>query len=299
MSPLRRLGAVLVTAALGVVLSATAAHADWTFYRTGPHIGACWNKVTAYGGVYQVSNVILNGTSSTHTVIVQVSRPGVGITESHYYTATAGQWVGGPIANVAIVPNDSYIVYLDGVQVVNIPANGIPWYMDNCQTTESPSSKIRTAISYGMSQLDAVYTGCSAGAYRMGAVAPYTMYHDGSSCGQRTYLQPAGTAGFDCSGLMYKMFQAAGVYFPWTSSSAMKSGIPQISKSQIRVGDLLVKDGHVAMYLGDGDNDGVPSVLEATPKFQNADGSWDGVVISDARPYLNSSLFTAHRVSGT
>jgi hypothetical protein len=296
---LRRLGVVSVAALLGITLSATAAHADFTFYRTGPHVGACWNKVTAYGGVYQVSNVLLNGTSGTHTVTVQVSRPGSGIIQSDTYTAVAGQWVGGPIANVAIIPNDSYLVYLDGAQIVGIPSNGIPYYMDNCQTVESPSSKIRTAISYGMAHLDDVYTGCNAGSYRMGAVAPYTLYHDGSSCGQKTYKQPAGKAGFDCSGLIYKMFQAAGVYFPWTSSSAIKAGVPQVSKSQIRVGDLLAKDGHVAMYLGDGDGDGIPSVLEATPKFLNADGSYDGVVISDARPYLNSSLFTAHRVSGT
>jgi hypothetical protein len=79
----------------------------------------------------------------------------------------------------------------------------------------------------------------------------------------------------------------------------MKSGIPQVSKSQIRVGDLLAKNGHVAVYLGDGNGDGVASVLEATPKWQNADGSWHGVMISDATAYLNSSEYTAHRVPGT
>ncbi|MFI6824308.1 hypothetical protein ACIBJE_25695 [Micromonospora sp. NPDC050187] len=45
----------------------------------------------------------------------------------------------------------------------------------------------------------------------------------------------------------------------------MKSGIPQGAKSQIQVGDLLAKNGHVTVYLGDGDGDGVASVLEATP----------------------------------
>ena len=64
------------------------------------------------------------------------------------------------------------------------------------------------------------------------------------------------------------------------------------------VGDLLVKNGHVAVYLGDGDGDGVPSVLEATPEWTNPDGSKTGVIISDAFKYLNDSAYTAHRVSG-
>jgi cell wall-associated NlpC family hydrolase len=124
------------------------------------------------------------------------------------------------------------------------------------------------------------------------------MTHIGAPCGQSNYYQPAGSKGFDCSGLIYKMFEYAGVYFPWTSSSAIKTGVPQVAKSQIQVGDLLAKDGHVAMYLGDGDGDGVASVLEATPTTWNADGSRIGVVISDATGYMNDPAFSAHRVNG-
>ncbi|WP_170839269.1 NlpC/P60 family protein [Micromonospora halophytica] len=290
-----------VAALLGLALPATAAHADYTFYRTSPHVGACWNKVTAYGGVYQVTNNLLNGTSSTQTVRVEVHRPGVGLQSSQTYSAAAGVWKAGAVANVSIYYNDAYRVYLNGAKILDLAAVGFPYYMMNCQTVESPSVKIRQAISYGMAKLDSLYVGCAAGTYRMGTVAPTTLYHDGTTCGQsRVYKQPAGTTGYDCSGLIYKMFQHAGVYFPWSSSAAMKSGVPKLAdKSQIRVGDLLVKNGHVAMYLGDGNGDGIPSVLEATPKWQNPDGSWTGVVISDARPYLNSSLYTAHRVSGT
>jgi hypothetical protein len=295
----RRIGAALAAIVLGAMLFPPAASADYTFYRTGPHVGACWNKVTAYGGVYQVTNNLLNGTASTHSVRVEVYRPGVGLQSSQTYSATAGQWKVGTIAHVAIIPNDSYQVYLDDAKILDLPANGFPYYMMNCQTVESSSIKVRQAISYGMAQLDALYVGCAAGTYRFGTVAPTNLYHDGTICGQsRVYLQPAGTIGYDCSGLVYKMFQSAGVYFPWTSSSSMQAGIPQVPKSQIQVGDLLVKSGHVAVYLGDGDGDGIPSVLEATPKFQNPNGSWTGVMISDARPYLNSSSFTAHRVPG-
>ena len=276
------------------------AHADWTFYRTGPHTGACWNKVNAYGGVYQVSNVLLNGTGAWHTATVQNFRPGVGLQSNQSYTAAPGEWKGGEIVHVAIVPGDEFRYYLNGTLVAAIPAGGIPFYMQHCKVVESPSVKVRQAISYGLAALDAVYTGACAGSYRFGAAPTYGMWHYGSSCGsgQGNYWQPAGVRGFDCSGLVYKMFEYAGVYFPWQSSSAMKSGIPQVSKAYIQVGDLLVKNGHVAVYLGDGDGDGVPSVLEATPEWANPDGSKTGVIISDAFKYLNDSAYTAHRVPG-
>ncbi|MEO7590067.1 MAG: NlpC/P60 family protein [Byssovorax sp.] len=256
--------------------------------------------MNAYGGVYQVSNVLLNGTGASHTAGVQSFRPGVGLQSSYTYTAAPGEWKGGEVANVAIVPGDEFRYYLDGTLVAGIPASGIPFYMQNCKVVESPSANVRLAISYGLAALDAVYTGACAGSYRFGAAPTYGMWHYGSSCGsgQGNYYQPAGVRGFDCSGLVYKMFGYAGVYFPWQSSSAMKTGIPQISKAYIQVGDLLVKNGHVAVYLGDGDGDGVPSVLEATPEWANPDGSKTGVIISDAFKYLNDSAYTAHRVSG-
>lgn len=299
MSLLRRIGVVTAVTLLGVVLTGTAARADWTSYRTDPSVIACWQKVNAYGGVYQVSNGLLNSTAGYHTVRVTVYRPGVGLIADQTYTSSPGEWKLGVIANVALVPDDEYDVDLDGVRAVGIPAHGIPYYMDNCKVTDPPSPALRTAINFGLAQLDSIYTGCNGGTYRFGTVAPYAMTHYGASCGQHNYYQPAGTKGYDCSGLIYKMFQAAGVYFPWTSSITMNSAIPTIPKSQIRVGDLLVKNGHVAMYLGDGDSDGVASVLEASPKWTNPDGSKTGVVISDATGYMNDPSFTAHRVSGT
>jgi hypothetical protein len=276
------------------------ARADYTFYRTAPHAGACWIKVNAYGGVYQVTNILLNGTAYAQTATVQSYRPGVGLQSSQTYTAAPGEWKVGAIAHVALVPNDEFRYYLNGTLVAGIPAHGIPFYMNHCKVKESPSVKVRQAISYGLAALDAVYTGACAGAYRFGAAPSTGIWHYGSSCnsGQGNYYQPAGARGFDCSGLMYRMFEYAGVYFPWQSSSAMKTGIPQISKAYIQVGDLLVKYGHVAMYLGDGDGDGIPSVLEATPEWANPDGSKTGVIISDANKYLNDSAYTAHRVPG-
>ncbi|HEY0641202.1 MAG TPA: NlpC/P60 family protein [Pseudonocardiaceae bacterium] len=165
------------------------------------------------------------------------------------------------------------------------------------------SAAIEAAIAYGQAQVGvSLYTGCSAGAYRMGAMPSQEMHFDGRSCGQSyIYVLRPGWKGFDCSGLIYRMFQAAGVYFPYTSSSAM-AALPAVPKSQIRRGDLLVKPGsHVAMYLGIAN--GIPWALEASPKqILEQSGIWrvaKGVMAVDARPYLNSSGYTARRVPGT
>jgi hypothetical protein len=53
---------MLAAASVIASLFTSPARADYTFYRTGPHTGACWNKVTAYGGVYQITNNLLNTT---------------------------------------------------------------------------------------------------------------------------------------------------------------------------------------------------------------------------------------------
>lgn len=297
MSVLRRIGVMAVTATLGVTMFGRAAHADFTIYRTDPHVIACWEKVNAFGGVYQVSNGLLNGTGGWHTARVLVNRPWVGLMSDQSYVAAPGEWKLGPVVNVALVPGDEYLVDLNGARAVGIPASGIPFFMNHCKVKESPSQNIREAISFGLAQLDSVYTGGCADPWRFGVVPTRAMWHRGACLGQNDYFQPANVKGFDCSGLINKMFQHAGVYFPWASSSAMKANVPQVPKSQIQVGDLLAKNGHVAMYLGDGDGDGVPSMLEARPRWGNADGSTTGVMISNAWEYLNDSSYTAHRVT--
>jgi hypothetical protein len=170
-------------------------------------------------------------------------------------------------------------------------------------TQAATSSAIETAIAYGQAQVGvSLYTGCSAGAYRMGASPSREMHFDGRGCGQSyIYVLRPGWKGYDCSGLIYKMFQAAGVYFPYQSSSAM-SVLPTVSKSQIRRGDLLLRPGsHVAMYLGVAN--GIPWALEASPKqILEQAGIYrvaKGVMAVDARPYLNSTSYTARRVPGT
>jgi cell wall-associated NlpC family hydrolase len=170
-----------------------------------------------------------------------------------------------------------------------IAASGSP---GNCSSAPTIST-FQMALDYGMSNIGTIYVGCAAGNYRFGVVAPYDMYHDGTTCGQsRVYFQPAGSVGFDCSGLMVEMFDAAGIYLPYQSSTAIKDYVPQVSKSIIQPGDMLAKYGHVVMYIGNG------QVMESSPYIQNSDSSWTGTRINADSSYMNSADYTAHRYPG-
>ncbi len=282
------MGVVLVgmLTALMVALPVQSARADFTFYETQPHVGACWDKVNAYGGVYQVTNNLLNGTNSAHTARIRNVRPGDGVQQDSSYTAAAGQWKQGPTAHLSIVFDDIFQYYLDGRKAVEIPARGIPHYMNHCDVEESSSVTVRRAISAGLAQLDAVYNGGCSGAYRYnGQPHPSGTTWNGDCIGQNDYYQPAGTVGFDCSGLITYMYAQAGLDIGAYSSSAM-GNFPN-RNGAMRPGDLYVNPGsHVAMYVGDTDGDGIPTVLESTPETQNPDGSYTGVIIRETDDYL-------------
>ena len=59
--------------------------------------------------------------------------------------------------------------------------------------------------------------------------------------------------GYDCSGLAYAAWAAAGVAIP-RDSYEQWAGLPHVSLSAIEPGDLLIYngEGHVAMYVGNG-----------------------------------------------
>jgi cell wall-associated NlpC family hydrolase len=162
----------------------------------------------------------------------------------------------------------------------------------NCSSTPTTST-FQLALNYGMSELGTIYVGCAGGDYRFGKVAPYDMYHDGTTCGQsRVYFQPQGSTGFDCSGLMVQMFDAAGIYLPYQSSTAIVQNVPQVSKSSIQEGDMLAKSGHVVMWIGNN------QVIESTPYMQNSDTSWTGTRVNSASSFMDSADYTAHRYPG-
>ncbi|MDP3235375.1 MAG: NlpC/P60 family protein [Myxococcales bacterium] len=141
----------------------------------------------------------------------------------------------------------------------------------------APASGIDAAIAFGMSQLGAPYVG-GASPFRFGKPGNGNTYQQ---AGQRAYVSQKGVVGYDCSGLMVTMLKKAGIDISrFSSSRSMKSGLPEVSKQALQPGDLLVKNGHVSMYIGDG------KMIESVPS---------GVRVTSASKYINDPSYTGHR----
>ncbi|MGH3249297.1 MAG: NlpC/P60 family protein [Trebonia sp.] len=91
-----------------------------------------------------------------------------------------------------------------------------------------------------------------------------------------------GPGSFDCSGLMYAAWGAAGVTLPRDTYGEW-AGLPHVPLSDLQPGDLILYNGesHVAMYVGDGyiiDAPHTGAVVEKLPEStswyaQGADGA--------------------------
>ncbi len=139
------------------------------------------------------------------------------------------------------------------------------------------SAGIQAAIDFGLSQQGAPYVG-GASPFRFGTPGDGRTYQ---MSGQQAYVSPRGVVGYDCSGLMVTMLKKAGINISHLGSSrAMKSNLPQVPKSELQPGDLLVKNGHVAMYIGNG------QMIESVP---------GGVKVSPASKYINDPAYSGHR----
>ena len=60
-----------------------------------------------------------------------------------------------------------------------------------------------------------------------------------------------GPSSFDCSGFTSFVWRKAGVTIPRTSA-AQYNGLPHVSKSKARLGDLVYSPGHIGLYIGHG-----------------------------------------------
>lgn len=56
---------------------------------------------------------------------------------------------------------------------------------------------------------------------------------------------------FDCSGLVYASWRAAGISLP-RSSEQMFAKLGKIDWAELQPGDILWRPGHVGLYIGDG-----------------------------------------------
>ena len=138
------------------------------------------------------------------------------------------------------------------------------------------AANIQAAIDFGLSQLGAPYVG-GASPFRFGTPGDGRTYQ---MDGQKPYVSQKGVIGYDCSGLMVTMLKKAGIDVSNLGSSrAMKASLPKVDKNNLQPGDLLVKNGHVSMYIGDG------KMIESVP---------GGVKVSDASKYINDPAYTGH-----
>lgn len=141
----------------------------------------------------------------------------------------------------------------------------------------STSTGIQAAIDFGLTQLGAPYVG-GASPFRFGTPGDGKTYQ---MEGQRPHVSPKGVIGYDCSGLVVTMLKKAGIDLSgMASSSQMKARLPQVPKDQLQPGDLLVKNGHVSMYIGNG------QMIESVPA---------GVRVVPASTYINDPAYTGHR----
>ena len=144
-------------------------------------------------------------------------------------------------------------------------------------TSTGAPANIQAAIDFGLSQQGAPYVG-GGSPFRFGKPGDGNTYQ---MDGQKAYVSPKGVVGYDCSGLMVTMLKKAGIDLSGMASSrAMKAQLPQVPKDQLQPGDLLVKNGHVAMYIGNG------QMIESVP---------GGVHVTSASKYINDPAYSGHR----
>jgi cell wall-associated NlpC family hydrolase len=109
-----------------------------------------------------------------------------------------------------------------------VPATGTTRVPAGFQLPSGTSPLVATVISYALAQLGKPYI--------WGGTGP---------------------AGYDCSGLVMKAYQAAGISLPRTTFQQVDEGTPVYTTSQLEPGDLIftpgsdgTNPGHVGMYIG-------------------------------------------------
>jgi peptidoglycan hydrolase-like protein with peptidoglycan-binding domain len=144
-------------------------------------------------------------------------------------------------------------------------------------TAGSAPPNVLSALGWARTQVGAPYYGGSSpfrdGA-RPGDGKTYQM------TGQSAYVSQLGVIGYDCSGFVTAVMRQAGVELGPQSSGNLRRSLPAVAKNSLLPGDLLVKDGHVAIYLGGG------QLIESVPR---------GVSIGSANKYISDAAYEGRR----
>ncbi len=186
----------------------------------------------------------------------------------------------------------------------SLPSSGAvqPPGLTPVPSSASKDEKLQAILNYGIywANLEAqnpnstAYSGAGSGNLRLGQVGDGKKHQGADASGhlQKPYLAPRDQVCFDCSGLVVAMFKQAGISVPGSSGALRSAGVPA-DKHALQPGDILAKNGHVVVYIGDG------KVVEATVWGSNpGDGSIPvgGVKISDAQKFIDDDSYVARRV---
>ena len=73
-----------------------------------------------------------------------------------------------------------------------------------------------------------------------------------SQIGKAYRAGATGPGAFDCSGLVFYVFNQAGIGIPRLTSDGYYSKYSHIKRSELQPGDLVVSSGHIGIYVGGG-----------------------------------------------
>ena len=133
------------------------------------------------------------------------------------------------------------------------------------------------AIAWALSQQGAPYYG-GASPFRDGSRPGNgkTYQQDG----QQAYVSQAGVIGYDCSGFVMAFNRQLGKPIGDQYTGSLKANFPHVSKNALLPGDIIVKTGHVVIYIGNNE------VVHATNPV---------VKKSNATTFINDSDYVGRR----
>ena len=121
-----------------------------------------------------------------------------------------------------------------------------------CENADKPGGWIEATNTYMTEMFNAAGIDVSVSAIAETETGAAIVAAARSKLGCPYVWGATGPNSFDCSGLTQWCYKQAGINIPRTSSEQKRGAIKVVPVSEARVGDVLWKQGHVALYIGNG-----------------------------------------------